>query len=196
MKQWIQSLLYVPKHQKPTDENILRLLMPSVIGAVLCMVCLAGTTWAWFSASMQTELSAITAAEYTVSVTITDENQKQVEKSPEGGYALSANTAYSFTLEAGGSAKRRGGYFLLENTAGETYCTQSVMPGESLQFTLIPATNDLFYTVTAVWGVPKNPQILPNTVIGEKAPAEPAAAEPPAESPAEPAAEPPAEPAE
>ena len=172
MKQWIQSLLYVPKHQKPTDENILRLLTPSVIGAVLCMVCLAGTTWAWFSASMQTELSAITAAEYAVAVTVTDENQAAVTESQDGGYALSANTAYSFTLKAAGSAKTCGGYCVLANTAGEKYYTQSVMPGEALQFTLIPAA-DGTYTVTAVWGGRSGaPDISPGTTIAEKTPTE------------------------
>ena len=30
----------------PTEFDILRLLMPSIVGSLLCMVCLAGTTWA------------------------------------------------------------------------------------------------------------------------------------------------------
>ena len=27
MKQWLKSIFYTPKHTKPTDDNILRLLM-------------------------------------------------------------------------------------------------------------------------------------------------------------------------
>lgn len=43
LKQWLKSIFYTPKHTKPTDDNILRLLMPSIVGSLLCMVCLAGT---------------------------------------------------------------------------------------------------------------------------------------------------------
>ena len=41
MKQWLKSIFYTPKHTKPTDDNILRLLMPSIVGSLLCMVCLS-----------------------------------------------------------------------------------------------------------------------------------------------------------
>ena len=60
MKRWLKRIFYTPRHSKPTDENILRLLMPSAVGIALCMVCLAGSTWAWFSASVQTVAQNLT----------------------------------------------------------------------------------------------------------------------------------------
>lgn len=72
LKQKIKSVRYAPKHTKPTDENIMRLLLPSMIGIVICMVCLAGATWAWFSASVTTSPQTITAANYDVTVSLTN----------------------------------------------------------------------------------------------------------------------------
>lgn len=68
----IRSVLYMPKHTKPTDENIGRLLLPSVVGTLICMACLAGTTWAWFSASVTTPPQMLTAANYEVEVSVND----------------------------------------------------------------------------------------------------------------------------
>lgn len=74
MKPWIKFALYIPRHSKSTDENILRLLVPSLLGILLCMICLAGTTWAWFTASVQTQPQTIEAANYDIAVSITNES--------------------------------------------------------------------------------------------------------------------------
>ena len=68
MKQWIKTVLYSPQHTKLTDENILRLLLPSFVGILICMICLAGATWAWFSASATSAGNTIAAADYKISV--------------------------------------------------------------------------------------------------------------------------------
>lgn len=86
MKQWLKSIFYTPKHTKPTDDNILRLLMPSIVGSLLCMVCLAGTTWAWFSASVHIQPQTITAANYEIAAVVTDESGTMVAS----GQALQA----------------------------------------------------------------------------------------------------------
>ena len=100
MKQWIKSVLYIPKHQKPTDENIL-------VGIVICMICLAGSTWAWFTANVQTKPQAIAAANYEIEVTI------------DGGpvaapISLQVGQIYKITLTAGGTAAKFGGYCKVE----------------------------------------------------------------------------------
>lgn len=70
MKRFFKSLFYLPEHEKLTDRNIVRLLMPSVIGIVICVVCMAGMSLAWFSANAQTRLQDIKSADYGVNVTI------------------------------------------------------------------------------------------------------------------------------
>lgn len=72
MKQWLKAIVYTPKYTKPTDENILLLLLPSFVGILICMACLAGTTWAWFSTGVQTQPQTIMAASFDIVVTIDD----------------------------------------------------------------------------------------------------------------------------
>lgn len=99
---WIKSLFYTPKHTKTSDDNILRLLLPSIAGSLLCMVCLAGTTWAWFSASIQTAPQTITAANFAVTVSIENDKGQSVE-AQNGQYNLTAGVEYTVTLTAGGT---------------------------------------------------------------------------------------------
>lgn len=166
MKQWIKSALYVPKHSKPTDENILRLLMPSFLGMILCMVFLAGTTWAWFSASVQTQPQTIEAANYDITVVVKDGNNQPLEKT-EKGYLLSANAEYTITLTAGGTAKEFGGYCIVRCEEATLYTTQ-LRPGDTLPFTLIPEKEGI-YTFTGVWGsYSDKPDITNGCTIGRK----------------------------
>ena len=143
MKQWLKHILYIPKHQKPTDENILRLLMPSVVGIIICMVCLAGSSWAWFSASVQTRPQNIQAAEYELSVAVNG-------KSMHGSIELEEGKSYTITLTASGTAEKFGGYCKLEG-AGKTFYTEQVLPGHTLTFTFSPDEAGT-YTFTPVWG--------------------------------------------
>lgn len=142
MKEWLKRIFYMPKHSKPTDENIQRLLMPSVVGIALCMVCLAGSTWAWFSASVQTAPQTIEAANFDIAVTVNDE----LVPSP---VTLEAGQQYTVTLTAIGNAPS-GGYCEVESGAVSLY-TETILPNELLAFTLIPDSNAA-YTFTAVWG--------------------------------------------
>ena len=151
MKNWIKSAFYIPKHTKPTDTNILRLLLPSVLGVILCMVCLAGMTWAWFTASVQTKPHTIAAAHFDVTVSIADPSGKAVAESADG-YHLSAGAAYTVTLTAAGSAEEYGGYCVIKHGESSALYTQQLMPPDGkMTFTFQPAANDA-YTFTGVWG--------------------------------------------
>lgn len=142
MKQWIKGIFYAPKHTKPTDENIMRLLLPSFVGTVICMVCLAGSTWAWFSASVQTAPQTIQAANYDIAVTMNGEPVS----SP---VTLEAGQKYTVTLTVAGNAPS-GGYCRVEGGTAPLYTTP-LLPGDTLTFTLIPE-KDGSYTFTGVWG--------------------------------------------
>lgn len=78
MKRFVKNLFYIPRHEKPTDQNIARLLMPSVIGIIICMICLAGATWAWFSSDVQIKPQTIKAASFDVLVSISAAKGKRL----------------------------------------------------------------------------------------------------------------------
>ena len=145
MKRWLEAIFSKPKHEKSTDENILRLLMPSVVGIFICMVCLAGSTWAWFSASVQTVAQTIEAANFDISAAVTDKGGVSVPSDRP----LQAGQTYKVTLTASGTAPS-GGYCKVEGGTDSLY-TITLLPGDTLTFTLIPE-KDAVYTFTAVWG--------------------------------------------
>ena len=144
MKQWLKRIFYIPKHSKPTDENILRLLMPSVVGIAICMVCLASSTWAWFSTSVQTMSQTITAANYDMSVTVNDELVSVPIELKEG-------ENYKIKLTATGTADKFGGYCVITGGGKPLYTTQIFPGGTPLTFIFSPDATAK-YTFTAVWG--------------------------------------------
>lgn len=162
MKRWLEAIFYKPKHEKSTDENILRLLMPSVVGIFICMVCLAGSTWAWFSASVQTVAQTIEAANFDISAAVTDKGGVSVPSDRP----LQAGQTYKVTLTASGTAPS-GGYCKVEGGTDSLY-TITLLPGDTLTFTLIPE-KDAVYTFTAVWGkYSGGADITNNCVIGQE----------------------------
>lgn len=159
MKNRIQSIRYLNKHKVATDKNIFRLLIPSMLVVILCMACLATTSWAWFTASIFTDAQILTAASYTIDVTITDSKSNVVDNST----TLNANETYTVTLLASGTASE--GHCIVNDGSQNLY-TSSLTPNNQLTFTLIPDTNAI-YTFTAVWGsYSGTPTITHNTTIG------------------------------
>ena len=163
MKPWIKFALYIPRHSKSTDENILRLLVPSLLGILLCMICLAGTTWAWFTASVQTQPQTIEAANYDIAVSITNESGDFVSH----GQPLKTGKSYKVTLTASGTADKFGGYCIVGCGDVMLYTAQ-LLPGHTLSFTLTPPETAA-YTFTAVWGSHSGETDIKNgSTIGQK----------------------------
>ena len=173
MKKWLKSAIYIPKHAKPTDENILRLILPSIVGIIFCMICLAGTTWAWFSANIQTRPQTIKAANYDIEVSVKNETGNLVSTDQP----LEAGQAYQITLTARGTADKFGGYCIVEG-GGKTLYSDTLLPGEKLNFTLAPDTTAV-YTFTSEWGSHSGEaDITEGSNIGHGAEAEPEPKEP------------------
>lgn len=157
-----KSMLYIPKHEKLSDDTAARLFLPSVLGLVLCMVCLAGMTWAWFSANIHTKSQGITAADYRIAVEISGAEET------EEGYLLTAGLKYDITLKAAGRAQK-GGYCVVSLNGQTIHRTAPLKAGESLAFALIPDQTGA-YAFDAVWGsYDGNADIHDGSVIGEKA---------------------------
>lgn len=49
----IRELFTVPEGEKVTEKIFGRVLLSSICGILLCMTCLASTTWAWFAVSVE-----------------------------------------------------------------------------------------------------------------------------------------------
>ncbi len=173
MKQFLREIFSNTRKAELTDENIVRILMPSVIGILLCMSCLFGSAWAWFSAGTSVSSQTITAANYWVKVTIPNPVSSRMDASQnETIYELEKDKEYEVALQAGGTAST--GYCLVELSDSEddanaaTYYTEAIAPKQEdesseeaavsdedeakFTFKIIPGENETRVKITAVWG--------------------------------------------
>ncbi len=133
-------------------DSIAPLLMPSILGICICLVCVCGMTWAWYTASIETPTQKMTAAYYEVTVETVMKDEAKIESNTDGSYSLAANTTYTIILKADGSVKECGGYCLIENAEKNvTFYTQTFKPKESITIQFKP-TEAGAYTFTGVWG--------------------------------------------
>lgn len=153
------------KAERLRSDTLRAMLLPPILCAALCLVCLCGLSWAWFTVSISAGTSSVSGAQYSVSATVTN---GETPVAPEnGGFALSANTEYSVSLTAEGTAST--GFCVITLTGGttQTLTTAQIARGETLGFKLIPES-DTTLTVVAHWGVNSAEAPLQNgTKIGE-----------------------------
>lgn len=135
--------------KKERGDSLVPLLLPSVLGIFICMVCVCGMTWAWYSASVETPAQKLTAAYYEVTVNSVKDGDGEITVE-NGAYPLTADKTYTVTLTANGSVRECGGYCLIEGGDTKTY-TQTFKPKESITVIFTPSASGT-YTFTGVWG--------------------------------------------
>lgn len=117
-KRLFSSLFYVPKYEKVSDKSFSRIMLSSVFGILICGICLVGLTWAWFTGSVSSTANNITAAKFTVDISVTAEGTDTPLTPTEenGGYKYDELTAgeYNVTVTADSSATATTGYCRVE----------------------------------------------------------------------------------
>lgn len=137
--------------EEKRKDSIAPLLMPSILGMCICLVCVCGMTWAWYSTSVQTAPKKMTAAYYEVTVASVRNGGASVEPA-NGGYPLESGTTYSVALYASGTVEKCGGYCLIElSGSNRKYYTQTILPDHSITISFTPDAEGI-YTFTGVWG--------------------------------------------
>ena len=102
---WLIKMFYNTGNEKVTEKIFLRAMISSVLGIILCTVCLAGMTWAWFSDSVTSHSSNITSASFSVKVTVNKGTDNTEIPLTDGKYKLEQSSEkYKVTLKATGSA--------------------------------------------------------------------------------------------
>lgn len=145
------------KYKKFKGEKIFRLILPSVVGILLCLVCLAGSTLAWLTANVETSQS-FQAANYSLTVTVTDSNGAEVTES-SGSYTLADGT-YTVTLNAAGTAGSC--YCSIESSAGNIYIAPVAISNGAGDFTFTINTDGETLTFSAGWGEYSNTNVISN----------------------------------
>lgn len=170
-KRLFSSLFYVPKYEKVSDKAFLRIMLSSIFGILICGICLAGLTWAWFTSSISSTANTITAADFSVGVEF-KQNESVIEPVIENeSYKLNSGT-YTVTVTASGSATT--GYCKVELKLSDnnikTYRTIQLYPAggqgkpQSVDFT-VNAQQDLVLTIIPQWATfakPENELLIGN----------------------------------
>lgn len=156
LKNIFNSLFYVPKHEKVSDISFSRIILSSILGISLCIICLAGLTWAWFSSSVTSGANNITAADFTVGIEC-KQNETVVQPENES-YKLNSGE-YKVTVTASGTVST--GYCKVElklsDNNTKTYHTIQLYPAggdgklQSVEFSV--KVSDISYLkITPQWG--------------------------------------------
>lgn len=156
--------IYRREYEKPTDANILRLLMPSILGMLLCMVCLAGMTWAWFTSTSDAAVTTIQAAKFEVDATITKSSgesnpvfEGRITEEGASCSRLEPNETYTLELKAQATTT---GYCII--TLGENqYYTGAMENNDTISITLHPSNKETTISIVPHW---KNEEILTRTL--------------------------------
>lgn len=86
------------KIEKVTDDALSRSIISSVIGIIICMVCLVGTTWAWYSLSVESGENETFGANFDFDVAVTKNPTETTDQPAElvlpqdGQYSLDGGT--------------------------------------------------------------------------------------------------------
>lgn len=107
-KKLFSGLLYVPKHGKVSDKEFSRVMISSILGIMLCIICIAGLTWAWFSGSVSSAANNITAASFNIQINVkVKDTETTVSPTVENGiysFSLENNKIYDVKITADGTA--------------------------------------------------------------------------------------------
>ena len=162
-KRHIKAKWDIIQYETITDESFSWLLLPSVLGILLCCFCLAGLTWAWFSNSVTSSANNITTASFAVDISVKT-NGTELTPTEENGkytYTLTAGTTYAVTVTADNTATATTGYCTVKLKSSDnnekTYHTVQLYPAggdgkpQSVQFT-VNSSDIPYLTITPQWG--------------------------------------------
>ena len=142
-----------PQKGAITERGLFRLMLPSLLGILLCSTCLAGLTWAYFSVSVTSSANTITAATFTVEVTITEITGGSPPTDPVG-----ADSDVPATNEEGGTDNGTGtqqrvtitgdGSYSLTLTERKKYRVTLTASGTATGYCKVTVNETVYYTET------------------------------------------------
>ena len=157
---------YIPKNQKISDKSFSQLILASVLGILLCTVCLGGLTWAWFSDSVTSNTETLRSATYDIQAEVKKESDGSVVAINEDNtYTLDAGETYTVKLKATGNAST--GYCKVTLNDKDYYTTQ-IAPRNNLQFNISGLTVNATLSIISNWMTYSGYSAEATNLIGKK----------------------------
>ena len=150
-----KETFYTGKREHPQEEkpaSLTALLMPSLLGVAICLVCLCSLTWAWFTATQNSGVQPIQSATATVTAKLGDTALGELKV----GEPCSLNGTGALTLHMTGDAQ----YAYVVIKAGGTEYHTDYLTADGYTITV----NESGATLTLCWGKQDS---LPGTAVGD-----------------------------
>lgn len=137
-------------------DTALRVFTTPLLAILICLTCLSGLTFAWFTANTAQPTQSIRTASFALSATVQYQNAGMTETlTPSAGkFALTAKTTYTISLSTTGSTASRGYGVLTLTAAGGSSSmlyTQTIAQDATFSFTYVP-DQDYTLQVEGNWG--------------------------------------------
>ena len=137
-------------------DTALRVFTTPLLAILICLTCLSGLTFAWFTANTAQPTQSICTASFALSATVQYQNAGMTETlTPSAGkFALTAETTYTISLSTTGSTASRGYGVLTLTAAGGSSSmlyTQTIAQDATFSFTYVP-DQDYTLQVEGNWG--------------------------------------------
>lgn len=148
-----KETFYTGKREHPQEKkpaSLTALLMPSLLGVAICLVCLCSLTWAWFTATQNSGVQPIQSATATVTASLNDTALGELKV----GEPCSLNGTGTLTLHMEGSAQYA---YVLIKVGGTEYHTD-YLTADGYTITV----NESGATLTLCWGKQDS---LPGTAV-------------------------------
>ena len=145
----LQRLFNKPDHKIKTDgkRSMHRILAPSIISIFICVVCLCGSSWAWFTATSSANVAAVQSSTYNLSYKAGDANDVEIAVTGTT-YEVTSNPCI-IVLKAQGTSGATGCCTVqIDNT---TYYTEQISADGTYTFTIKTGIGKTI-TFKANWG--------------------------------------------
>lgn len=150
-----KETFYTGKREHPQEEkpaSLTALLMPSLLGVAICLVCLCSLTWAWFTATQNSGVQPIQSATATVTASLNDTALGELKV----GKPCSLNGTGTLTLHMAGDAQ----YAYVVIKVGDKEYHTDYLTADGYTITV----NESGATLTLCWGKQDS---LPGTAVGD-----------------------------
>ena len=151
-KYWKEKNRYIAEKEKSADAGIKRMMLTSVLGMLICVVCLAGTTWAWFTANSGIDDTdkplSVETAQVNVAVSIDNQGKGTVSGGNSQTITIAKNEKLSVTLTGDGTSTKRYCYVTVD---GDRYYVD-LSSSNSITFTVCSSSDSM--TIEASWSAP------------------------------------------
>ena len=150
-----KETFYTGKREHPQEKkpaSLTALLMPSLLGVAICLVCLCSLTWAWFTATQNSGVQPIQSATATVTASLNNTALGELKV----GEPYSLNGTGTLTLHMAGDAQ----YAYVVIKVGDTEYHTDYLTADGYTITV----NESGAALTLCWGKQDS---LPGTAVGD-----------------------------